>query len=404
VGQAGRPAQGQQGQAEERREVRWRSIVHDTKTPRLQRRFILQFGGTNSPSPEDGSGSLPRLLARLWLVEAEKRRRAELERAHAGLPIERPEQRIRTISAVLKEYHGAYLVNHRGKSILMVQNRSAHLLRLLGSRVIFDITAQRVVDYMEKRRTEGAGNRTINLELQILAAALGYTWKALWPRVKRLEENHDVGRALEPSEEEAILNTAASNQSRLIYPFLFTLAWTGMRSDEARTLRWSQINLADAGEITVAKAKTDAGKGRRIPMTANLKAVLSQHAAWYVSKAGQVQPEWYVFPLMNRLALRDPRRPVTSLKTAWESVRETAKVTCRLHDLRHSFCTKLAEAGVPESTMLDIMGHVSTAMLRRYSHIRVQARRDAIDALESRQFSIGVPKESPKVGKFSEEI
>lgn len=32
-------------------------------------------------------------------------------------------------------------------------------------------------------------------------------------------------------------------------------------------------------------------------------------------------------------------------------------------------CTKLAEAGVPESTMLDMMGHVSTAMLRRYSHI-----------------------------------
>ena len=30
---------------------------------------------------------------------------------------------------------------------------------------------------------------------------------------------------------------------------------------------------------------------------------------------------------------------------------------------RHSFCTKLAEAGVPESTMLDMMGHVSPAML-----------------------------------------
>ncbi len=47
--------------------------------------------------------------------------------------------------------------------------------------------------------------------------------------------------------------------------------------------------------------------------------------------------------------------------------------------------------------MLDIMGHVSAAMLRRYSHIRAQARRDAIEAVESRQFSIAVPKESPKV-------
>ena len=86
-------------------------------------------------------------------------------------------------------------------------------------------------------RSEGAGNHTINLELQILACAMGYTWKALWPRVKRLEEYHDFGRALEPGEEQAILDEAARNQSRLIYPFLFTLAWTGMRSDEARTVR-----------------------------------------------------------------------------------------------------------------------------------------------------------------------
>src|SRR5580704_14591795 len=109
------------------------------------------------------------------------------------------------------------------------------------------MTAQRVVEYMEKRRSEEAGNRTINLELQILASAMGYTWKALWPRVKKLEENHDVGRALETEEEQALLEAAARNQSRLIYPFLFTLAWTGMKSDEARTLRWYQIDLTEAG-------------------------------------------------------------------------------------------------------------------------------------------------------------
>ncbi len=329
-------------------------------------------------------------------LEAEKRRRAELERVHAGMPTEKPEHRIRTISVVLKEYRATYPVNHREKSVLMVKNRCAHLLRLLGSLVLSDMTAQRVIEYMEKRRSEGAGNRTINLELQILACAMGYTWKALWPRVKRLEENHDVGRALESGEEQAILDAAARNQSRLIYPFLFTLAWTGMRSDEARTLRWSQVDLGESGEIRVGGSKTEAGKGRRIPISGNLRAVLLQHRARYESQLGPVQPDWYVFPLSNRLAFKDSMRPVTSLKTAWESVRTKAKVDCRLHDLRHSFCTKLAEAGVPEGTMLDIMGHVSAATLRRYSHIRAQARRDAIEAVESRPFSVAVPKESPK--------
>jgi site-specific recombinase XerD len=46
-----------------------------------------------------------------------------------------------------------------------------------------------------------------------------------------------------------------------------------------------------------------------------------------------------------------------------------------MHDLRHTVATKLAEAGVPESTMLSLMGHMSRAMLERYSHIRMAAKR-----------------------------
>jgi len=336
-------------------------------------------------------------------IEAEKNRHLELERASAGLPSVAPEERIRRISEALKEYQQQYGINHRKSSITMVKNRSTHLRRHLGALMLSDVTAPRIVEYMQKRASESTrrgpetGGRTINLEIQILASAMGHTWKTLWPRVKKLAENHDVGRALLPEQEELILQTAAANQSPLIYPFLFTLAWTGLRSDEARVLRWSQISFADAGEVTVGGSKTEAGKGRRIPMSANLKAVLAQHVAWYTARLGEPRAEWYVFPRMNRLAPVDPARPVGSLKTAWHSVRTAAKVNCRLHDFRHSFCTKLAEAGVPEGTMLDIMGHMSTAMLRRYSHIRAQARREAMDALESRQFPSLGAKESAKV-------
>jgi len=332
-------------------------------------------------------------------VEAEKRRRLELERAAIGLPSVEPEQRIRRVTELLKDYAQQYSVNHRKNSLTMVNNRCAHLHRCLGALMPSDLTAVRIVEYMEKRLSEQAhgerktSGRTINLEIQILAFSMGHTWKALWPRVKKLDENHDVGRALEPDQENAVLEAAARNQSRLVYPFLYTLAWTGLRSDEARVLRWSQVSFADAGEITVGRSKTDAGKGRRIPMSANLKAVLEQHAAWYTQKLGPLRPNWYVFPHSNRLAPDDPTRPVTSMKSAWQSVRAAANVTCRLHDLRHSFCTKLAEAGVSEGTMMDIMGHMSAAMLKRYSHIRAHARREAIDALESRQFPNQVAKE-----------
>ncbi len=275
--------------------------------------------------------------------------------------------------------------------------RLAHVKRLVGACLLCDLTVDRIQAYIRTRLGEGVGNRTINMEVGELSRAIRLKWSAAWPSVRKLEEKHDVGRALSSEEEQRILDAAMTNQSRLIYPFLFTLAWTGMRSDEARKLTWYQVDLGDSGEIRVGGAKAEAGRGRRIPISANLRAVLIQHAEWCTSKLGKLQPEWYVFPQSNRLALKDPRKPITSLKTAWESTRKTAGVDCRLHDLRHSFCTKLAEAGVPESTMLAIMGHMSRAMLERYSHIRAQARRDAIDAVEARQFSIGVAKDSAKV-------
>jgi hypothetical protein len=43
----------------------------------------------------------------------------------------------------------------------------------------------------------------------------------------------------------------------------------------------------------------------------------------------------------------------------------------------------MAEAGVPENTMLALMGHMSRAMLERYSHIRMAAKREAVESLST---------------------
>ena len=82
-------------------------------------------------------------------------------------------------------------------------------------------------------------------------------------------------------------------------------------------------------------------------------------------------------------------------------IRKDAGVSCRLHDLRHTAITKLAEAGVPESTMLSLVGHMSRAMLERYSHIRMAAKREAVESLGTKREAPKAeadPKETPKVG------
>jgi integrase len=150
----------------------------------------------------------------------------------------------------------------------------------------------------------------------------------------------------------------------------------------------------------VGKSKTEAGRGRQIPMNEDLYQVLCAHAQWFTERFGETRPEYFVFPWGSPFP-SDPTRPSVELKTAWESIRKAAKVECRWHDLRHTVCTKMAENGVPESTMLAIMGHMSRKMLERYSHIRMAAKRQAVEALSlsSKAFpkSDGVPKESPKV-------
>ena len=129
---------------------------------------------------------------------------------------------------------------------------------------------------------------------------------------------------------------------------------------------------------------------------------VEQHLARCVRWFGSVEPSWFVFPFSNRRRPVDPKRPITSLKKAWACVRKEAGVVCRLHDLRHSFCTKLWEASVPESTMLDMMGHVSLATLGRYSHVRARARQEAIRVVEAR-FSWG-PKVPPKVNRMTQNL
>ena len=73
---------------------------------------------------------------------------------------------------------------------------------------------------------------------------------------------------------------------------------------------------------------------------------------------------------------------MVTLKTAWKKVKDDAGVTGRWHDNRHTFITDLAESGeASDETIRDMAGHVSKQMLKHYSHIRMEAKRRAVQAL-----------------------
>lgn len=138
---------------------------------------------------QESTGATSKTVAK----EYEKRRKAELERAAAGLPTEQKAKRIRTVSDVIKPYLAGYKLTHRPQSIVFAEARLDRVEHALGNVVLSDLTDERVRDYVRTRQADGVSGRTINMEIGELSRAIGRTWRELWPRVKRLEERKDIG-------------------------------------------------------------------------------------------------------------------------------------------------------------------------------------------------------------------
>src|SRR5439155_600744 len=100
------------------------------------------------------------------------------------------------------------------------------------------------------------------------------------------------------------------------------------------------------------RSKSEAGEGRTIPLNSLLVPALLDHSRWYTEKFGTIRPEWFVFPARaggkpakGQKRPLDPSKPITSLKTAWRSVKARAGVEGRWHDARHTLVTELSESG-----------------------------------------------------------
>lgn len=317
---------------------------------------------------------------------AEKDYRDMLERVHAGMPAQKQKDRVRPVREIVRQYLEHFDVNHRERTVAINKSCLTHVTRLLGGRLLSDLDEQQIRKYIRARLDEGVCGRTINIELGALSRAIGKPWSQLWPNVKRLEERKDVGRALSQEEECKLIDAASEvRRSSFISLFVRVALLTGMRSGETLGLRWEHVDFQKR-VISVGRAKTSSGTGRQIPMNGELCDLLAQHAKWFTTQFGAAQDRAYVFP-WGSPAPTDPTRPTTTMKKAWGALRTKAGVECRIHDLRHTVATKLAEAGTPESTMLALLGHMSRAMLEHYSHVRLAAKRTAVEALTTRSHS-----------------
>jgi integrase len=313
-------------------------------------------------------------------AKAEQLRRRQLEKGFNGIEDCR-EDRIRTIREVSDEYLVEYRLRHRAATF--AEYAIGHVVRHLGDSMVVDVSERTLKAYQTARLNESAAPKSINEEVGFLVRLLGERGDEIRARLRRqkslkLAVRSQVGKAFSPDDKQALFKAAKSARSPVIFPALMLALHAGLRDAEILGLQWGRVDLVKA-YLTVGESKTEAGEGRTIPLNSALLDALVKHSKWYTDRFGTIRPEWYLFPFGK--SRNDPWRPMVTLKTSWTNVRTKAKVEGRWHDNRHTLITDLAESGAGDETIRDIAGHVSKRMLKHYSHIRMEAKRHALEAI-----------------------
>ena len=265
-----------------------------------------------------------------------------------------------------------------------------HLKPCFGNKLLSDIGPEEVGLYREQRLHHGAAQKTVSLEIGTLRSAMLFfdldaNWRAIRKKIK-LKRARNIGRAISASEEAALLHECRMSRSRSLPIAVFLALQTCMRYSEIRLLQWRQIDLVRR-VITVGESKTDAGEGRVIPLTRAAHETLLIWAAIFPSR----KPNHYVFASEQYgqgavVYSTDPTRPIGTWKEAWEAAKRRAGVECRFHDLRHTGCTRLLDAGVTHPVLAEILGWSASTAIRMikevYGHINLATRQREMEQVE----------------------
>jgi integrase len=321
-------------------------------------------------------------------IKEERRQRERLEKSYSQvIEEEAREQEQKTIREAADEFLVDYALKHESATFAVYA--LGHVTKSLGRKLIVEITPTVVKRYQRDRLAEKAAPKTVNDEVMLLLRLCGDQGDLIRVKLHRekslkLKLPPSPGRAYTADEKARMLEEARKLRTPQMGAALALDLNTGLRDKELRQIRWEQIDLVHKKSLTVGKSKTEAGTGRVIPLNETAIAALEAHAAWYTRRFGECRPEWFVFAFGKPLP-KDPTRSITSFKTAWTKVRQKAGVKGRWHDNRHTLVTELAESGAGDEVIMSIAGHVSRAMLSRYSHVRMEAKRRALDEIGARQ-------------------
>lgn len=186
-------------------------------------------------------------------------------------------------------------------------------------------------------------------------------------------------KALQHDEVVRILAAVPNRRDRLLFQLM---ADTGVRVSEALSVRLERIRFA-AQELTVV------GKGNRertvyligTEALGMLRRYL-RHQGWLAKDGETITEKGLLFrPDAAKQRAGKAGQPIhyTTIQQRWKEYCRAAKVEATIHQLRHTYATRLVNEGKPLEIVQKVLGHRNPATTQRYAAVSDETVRRALE-------------------------
>ncbi|WP_160730737.1 site-specific integrase [Pontixanthobacter luteolus] len=248
---------------------------------------------------------------------------------------------------------------------------NTHLVPKWGKHRLDEITQQDISKWLAEKRTEYAPATVEKLRMMLgrsfeLARQWNIPGAEINPvrAVPRFKFDNARERYLSKDEAQRLLRACKGSSNPQLWAIVSLLLYTGARKSELLNAKWEHVDLEQRSWL-IPDSKT--GKARRVP--------LSGPAAQVIEGLAEIPNCPWLLPNP------ETRKPYNTIKRAWATARKEAKVSgLRIHDLRHSAASFMANGGIDLFTIGRILGHADHQSTMRYSHLANDTLLAAVEA------------------------
>lgn len=220
---------------------------------------------------------------------------------------------------------------------------------------------------------EGLSHASANQHMQLMRRIcnLAVGWEMLERNplngIKLFHLDNQRDTYLRDDEVTRLVEVLKTHDNRMVSMIIMFLLSTGARLREGLCAEWKQIDVEKAvWKIPATNSKSK--KVKHLP--------LNTSALWVIEQLKSEGKALYLFPSPAT------GKPYTTITRAWWVIRREAKLPSnfRIHDLRHTFASRLVSAGRSLYEVQTLLGHADPRTSQRYAHLSMARAQEASNA------------------------